>query len=35
VQILACADDAVIVASYENAVKDAFNGLEKSSQKCN
>jgi hypothetical protein len=32
VQILAYADD-VIVARYENAVKDAFNRLEKASQK--
>jgi hypothetical protein len=33
VQILAYADDVVIVARYENAVKDAFNRLEKASQK--
>ena len=28
VQILAQADDAVIIQRYENAVKDAFNRLE-------
>jgi hypothetical protein len=33
VQILAYAVDVVIVARYENAVKDAFNRLEKASQK--
>jgi hypothetical protein len=32
-QILAYADDVVIIARYENAVKDAFNRLEKASQK--
>jgi hypothetical protein len=33
VQILAYADDDVIVARYENAVKDAFNRLEMAAQK--
>jgi hypothetical protein len=33
VQILAYADDVVIVARYENAVKDAFIRLEKAYQK--
>jgi hypothetical protein len=33
VQILAYADDDVIVARYENSVKDAFNRLQKASQK--
>jgi hypothetical protein len=32
-QILAYADDDVIIARYENAVKDAFNRLERASQK--
>jgi hypothetical protein len=32
-EILAYADDVMIVARYENAVKDTFNRLEKVSQK--
>jgi hypothetical protein len=32
VQILAYADDVIIVARYENAIKVAFNRLEKASQ---
>jgi hypothetical protein len=32
VQILAYADDVVKVAKYENAVRDAFNRLEKASK---
>jgi hypothetical protein len=33
VQIFAYADDVVIVARYENAVKEGFNRLEQASQK--
>jgi hypothetical protein len=33
VQILAHADDEVIVERYENAVKDAFNRLQVEAQK--